>query len=465
MAKICNIIFFIIVIFNFSFQYIVLNFKTNIDLNQLNEENYMNTSLAQQLNVDFNIGDSHQIIPMTIKTQQFPTYIVSSRVTDKIKVKYNETKSCKSFHNIKDDLIKELYIYDFKEGYLVNDSITFNSSLIYNNFTYMLATKVSILAKNISGEIGLSKEREEKYPYNFPEKTDFLQQLKDNKLIQNKIFGIVYDTEYEGRLFLGAYLHQTDHLYSEEDLQSNYIDNHIPHDFNNKWLINFNVKCLEYPDNKELYIEENTFGLVMYEIGLIVGSETFRQNFLIDYFNKNKCNESMIHSKPFSFYQYSCDNEQQFSGFPDIILTLPGKYIFNFTKKELFKKIGKKYIFQIVFEVTESDRDYWRLGQTFFRKYNSFFTLEEGSSTFSYYQLKKNIRNEETTWILSAQIILIIALILILLLFISILVYFCFYCEKKKRKRIAQELVESEDYYYTPENNEKENKKSLIVND
>ena len=156
-----NIIFFITVLFNYSFQYLVLKFRTNIDLNELNDENYMNTTLNQKLYVDLNIGDSHQIIPMTLKTQEYPTFIVSSSVPDNITVKYDETKSSKSFHIITDFLIKELYIYDFNEGYLVNDSITFNSSLVYDNFTYMLATKTNIIAKNISGEIGLSKKKKE----------------------------------------------------------------------------------------------------------------------------------------------------------------------------------------------------------------------------------------------------------------------------------------------------------------
>ena len=425
----------------------------------------MNNTMAQQIYVDFDIGDSHQIIPMTLKTQQFPTYIVSSKASVDMTVKYDETKSCKSFHNIIDELITELYIYDFREGYFVNDSLTFNSSLVYNNFTYMLATKVIATAKNISGEIGLSKKKEEKYPYYYTEKTDFLQQLKENKLIVNKIFGIIYDTEYEGRVFFGGYLHQIDQLYLEDDLIINYIDDYIPDDNRGKWIINLNIKGLGQPDNNEIYIEENTYGLIMYEIGLIVGSSTFRENFIIDYFSSKKCNERMISSKPFGFYQYSCDNEEKFSDFPDIIMSYPGKYLFNFTKKELFKKIGKEYIFQIVFEIINLNINYWMLGQAFFRKYNSFFTLGEKESMFSYYPIKKEkvAQNEETPNEISVQIILIIILSIILIFLLGLLIYFYFYCEKKKRKRKAQEL--NEDYDYTSVNDDKEAKKNMIVND
>ena len=154
MSKILNLFFFIILTFQYSFQCIVLNFKTNIDLKKkLNDENYMNTTFDQKLYVNFNIGDSHQIIPMTLKTQQLPTYIVSSLSNDIIDIKYNETKSINSFHKIQDDLIEKLFRYDFTSGYLVNDILSFNSSLVFTNFTYMLATEINIMAKNISGKL------------------------------------------------------------------------------------------------------------------------------------------------------------------------------------------------------------------------------------------------------------------------------------------------------------------------
>ena len=43
---------------------------------------------------------------------------------------------------------------------MVNDTWTFNSSLIFNNFNFMLETKMNISAKNISGEICLSIKKQ-----------------------------------------------------------------------------------------------------------------------------------------------------------------------------------------------------------------------------------------------------------------------------------------------------------------
>ena len=450
MMKLLDFFFLIIIHLQYSFQYIVLNFKTNINLSKLNEENYMNTTFDQKIYVNFNLGDSHQTIPMTLKSQQLPTFIVSSSVLDNVDIKYNESDSLNSFHKITNYEINKLYKYDFTAGYLVNDSLEFNSSLTYNNFTYMLATKLNVVAKNISGEIGLSIKKQDEFLYLFPDRTQFVEQLKENNLIKNKIFGIVYDTEYEGRLILGTYLHKLDSLYNEDEMiTSNIVE--IKDKNKDKWHINFNFKLIQGNDKEEIYIEEDTYGLIMYEIGLIVGSRAFREKFVVEYFKNKGCNETWISSKPFGFYQYSCNSKEQFEDFPNIIFVSPGKYIFNFTKEELFKKIGKRYIFQIVFEIIDLEINYWRFGQAFFRKYNTFITWNEKQSSLSFYPVKKTIESINTNNKINSQIILIVILSIILALLLGVIIYFYFFCEKKRRRKRAQELKEDDEYEYVQE--------------
>ena len=463
MSNFLNIIFIILLYVTFSIQhYVVFKFKTNINLKNLNEENYMNSTLDQKIYVNIDVGDSHQIIPITIKTQQNPTFIVSSRVSNDL-IKYDETKSLNSFHYINNILVKELYRYDFTEGYLVNDSIVINSSYTFKNFTYMLATETNVVAKNISGEIGLSIKLEEDYQYFYPRRTQFLNQLKENELIKNKIFGIVYDNEYEGRIIFGGYLHQIDDIYTENEMITNYIGE--AQDKNRgKLLINFDFKLNNRTNNEIAYIEENTYGLIMYELGLIVGSQTFRENYAIDYFKQKGCKESMISSKPFGFYQYTCENESQFSDFPNLSFSLPGKFLFNFTKKELFKKIGNKYIFQIVFEVINLEINYWRIGQPLFRKYNIFFNWGDKQSTFSYYPVKKTNKKESGIDKEKWQIALIIILSAILVVLIAVVIYFIIYCEKKKRKRMANEMVDDDFVYKSANDDTDDQKNNHIIN-
>ena len=462
MWKFFKLFFVVLVLLGYSSsQTIVLDFSTNINLANVNDNNYMTTTLDQKLVVDLDIGSSHQKIPLTIKTDQSPTFLVSYHVNDNdIKIKYDETKSSESFNYMQNTPVTQLFEYDFNSGYLVNDSINFNSSLIYKNFTYMFATELFIQIKNISGEIGLSKKRKDKNPYYFPERSRFLDQLKENKLINNKIFGIVYDTEYEGRLILGGYLHQVDDLYNENEMITNLIYDNNKGDNTGKWTIDFDVKGVAGADNTSVYLEENTYGVIMYELGLIVGSRPFRENFVINYFKNKNCVESLVSSKPFSFYQYTCDNENQFEDFPNLYFSSPGKYSFNFTKQELFKKLDGKYVFQVVFEVIDLETKYWRLGQTFFRKYNVFFDVKESDSYFSYYPVKKSPKDKKIriTW----QAVLIIIMSIVLAALIGILIYFIVNWEKKKRNKKANELSDDE-FDYTPKQNE-ETKENLIIN-
>ena len=69
-------------------------------------------------------------------------------------------KSPNSFKYLNHEEIKNLFIYDFSQGYYVSDSVEFNSSYKYNNFRFILANQMNGIVKNISGEIGFSKKSE-----------------------------------------------------------------------------------------------------------------------------------------------------------------------------------------------------------------------------------------------------------------------------------------------------------------
>ena len=59
---------------------------------------YLKIENEKQIYVDFTIGESNQVIPMTLKTMQYPTFIVSSNSSEKdIVIKYDEIKSPNSF--------------------------------------------------------------------------------------------------------------------------------------------------------------------------------------------------------------------------------------------------------------------------------------------------------------------------------------------------------------------------------
>ena len=430
---------------------IVLNFKTNINSDSLNEENYMKSTMEQQIYVDMKIGESKQVIPMTLKTMKYPTFIVSSNSQEKdINIKYDESKSPNSFKKLNQEEIKNLFIYDFTQGYYASDSLDLDSSK-YNNFRYILATKMNGFAKNISGEIGLSKKTENKLNYKYPQNTNFIQQLIENKKISKKIFGIKYDTDYSGRLIIGETLDEVDSQYKKEEAITSKIDNQVPNNNKDDWLIKFNIY---FKINLNEEYKESSYGFLQYETGLIFGSDNYRKNFLINYFQNKQCKESVINSSPYSFYQYTCDNKNQFEDFPDLNLSLDEKHNFILTKNDLFKKVGNKYFFLVVFQVTQMNVNFWRLGQLFFKKYPIFLSYDdENDSTIIYYTTNKEKIDGGSNSGLTIALAILIPLIVIGLVLFLIYHY-------RKRNKKADELLSdnpgtnNENNYQIVDNNQ-----------
>ena len=450
-------------------RHMIFDFHTNIDLNKVNEENYMNSTMAQKIYTDFYIGTPSQKIPMTIKTGQYPTFLTSPSC-EKVQVQFDQNKSI-SYHQINNIHSQQLFLLDFLSGYYSNDSLLINSSYTFDNFTFMLATELPVSIKNISGEIGLSirpdisgtEAKDNKYLYSG--KTGFIKNLKDNGLIDQPMFGIIYDDEYNGKLIIGDFLHNIDDLYKESDYFSGRADFMIYIEKKEKyWMLETELFNGNYSENTYIYLE--------YEIGLIYGSSQFDQNITQKYFEEKKCERKIISSNPYSFFQYSCDTKEQFADFPDLKFEVNGyteKITFNFTKDELFKQIGKKYIFLIVFEVTEENKNYWRFGQIFFRKYNLFLHWVEKDNRFVFYPKKERKEkgkgidggDEEGEGGVSTQIIIIIILAIVVAILASVIIVYWKFFYKKEKKRPANEMKDDYEYNGSEENDKS---KSLVVN-
>ena len=434
-------------------KYLIFNFRTNINLAEVNDENYMLKKADQKIYVDLDIGEPAQKIPMTISTWQFPTYIISKDVTDNIKVKFDYEKS-NTYTKAYDFLIEKIPKYDFSKGFYSKDTLGLNPAL--KDFYFMLATENGIFSKNISGEIGLAKKNPEKdYPYNYPGMTNFIQQLLDNNLIDKKFLGIIYDTEYEGKLIFGDY---------EDGIEKNYEikeNNEFSLDSSDTWLLKFDLSCIGGKDKTILYEIKDTFGYFRIEYGLMIGSTTFRDNFVRDYFINKGCQNTTVYAS-FALTVYYCTDKSQFNDFPDISFKKPGKFNFTFTKDELFVQRGNKYIFQIVFEIFANEGvTFWKLGQTFFRKYGIFLKEENNNYYKLAFYLAQSKDNSDDGKGTNSQVIIIIVLSIILAILITgIVIYFVYFYPKRRKKR-AQELND-DDFEYTPN---KEPKDQLLADD
>ena len=178
---------------------------------------------------------------------------------------------------------------------------------------------------------------------------------------------------------------------------------------------------------------------MQYETGLIFGSNGYRNNFIKNYFQSKGCSENLINSSPYSFYQYSCNNESQFSDFPDINLGFEGQYNFTLTKNDLFKKIGNNYFFLVVFQSTGMDVNYWRLGQLFFKKYPMFLfeSIKGKNGEILYYTTNKEIEDD------GGNVGLIVTLSIIIPLIVIAAIIFGIYYYRRRNKR-NEELFNDE---------------------
>jgi hypothetical protein len=243
------------------------------------------------------------------------------------------------------------------------------------------------------------------------------------------MFGIKYDSEYEGRLILGASLDEVDSAYKSDEQILNKIDNDVPNNNKDEWLIKFNVN---FNTNDAEKYSESSYGFLQIENGLIIGSSIYYQNFISNYFEKKKCSKNTIKSSSYSFYQFTCDNKNQFDDFPDLNLSFENRYNFTFKKSDLFTKKENQYFFLIIFQVSQININYWRLGQLFFRKYPTFLINDGKTGEFLYYAINKESGG--------GNLGLIIALSIIIPLIIICAVAFLIFHYRKRNKK-SEELL------------------------
>ena len=434
-------------------KYLIFDFRTNIDLNEVNNENYMKIKYDQKLYVDMEIGKPPQKIPMTIKTFQYPTFLASTKIGDYIKIKYKQDSST-TFSYVSQSLLEGMFQYDFNKGYISKDILNIKTPI--KDFYFMLGTSVGVGVKNTSGVIGLSKTNPDKNVPNIKQ-VQFIKQLLDNNLISQKIFGIIFETEYEGKLIFGKYLHELDNSYKENEC---IMDTDVSDNKNNMWMMKFDVNCISGIDKTIIYTEES-YGFMYFELGLIVGSTVFERDFVKDYFSKRNCQSEHVDAS-YHFNEYYCTDKSQFEDFPNITLRYKDQYNFVFTRDDLFIKRGEKYIFQIVFDIYATEGvQYWKIGQFFFKKYSVFFKEEEKGFKMAYY-LKPKFDSKKIGYGTNTQVVVIVVLSIILgLLIIGIIIYFRYFYPKTRKKKIY-EIPDMEDVEYIPQG---ESKNKLMDND
>ena len=282
--------------------------------------------------------------------------------------------------------------------------------------------------------------------------TNFLKQINNRKIISSYLISFEFTEENEGLLIIGKYPH--DYLsekYKEENLKI--IHSYQPKDsFLTNFIINFD-EIYSSINNEKIEIQKYTKGYLFLNIGLIIGVKEYRdfieKYFFNEYINMNICQKNKTDFDYNIFIIYSCNEDEKFNleKFPPLNFNIKSENInFEFTYKDLFKKINNKYYFMIIFQTYDAGS--WIIGKHFYLKYTLVYNGD--AKTIGFYN-KNNISekkgNNKLLFELNAFKIIII--IILFLTFIFLVIRISYYFGKRFnliRKKHANELDDNYEY-------------------
>ena len=362
--------------------------KTNENIND--PEEYIKIYQHNNITLDLNLGTPYQKLPIYLKLKQYPLEILS-----------------------KEKLYEE---EDFKMGKKVQDIFLINNNKLKLHF--ILSSSQGYLLQD-TGIIGLTFKTKNKELLDYT----FLEQLKENKLIEKQMFFIEYNNDFEGNFIIGKFPHE---INKKKYNKNNYIE--ILPEIKNK-----NIQIRLNDINYGKYEIESVIDCVLsYEDSLLRGTRKYKEIVLNKFFNEyienNHCFNTTIGL--LGAYIYYCDDTINITKFQPLIFTLyESNYTFELDYNDLFIKKGKYYFFLCHFYQGMSSN--YLLGKPFFKKYTFLFNKDNYSIGF---YLKENSNNyfKIFPWV-------------ILIFSIGIIIFLSYYIYKNikiKRKKQAHELIE-----------------------
>ena len=435
-------------------------------------DNFMETLINNDIYTSFLVGSNKQLIEFNIKSQQSSTFLLSESCSQNTKAKkFIENES--SSYTVK--LAKaRYYMYEFKEATYSSDNIILlqnnNKQIEVDNYNFMLANTLwDDYQEYMGGMIGLKFQNKVEGKLTEPERTYFIEQLKEKNKINSYVFVLDYKDEYNGIFYVGEYFH---------DFNKNYSSN----DFISAKAGNEKFKFKDWDLNIEKVIsgntieQNNTYLQLFYELGIIAAPESYRayinNTFFKSYYKDGICKEMLNLEKIASFKKYNyivCDkNKFKKESFPKLIFYNRDMNL-NLTMdyNNLFVENENKIYFLIIFPIYGIDVEYWLMGKPFIKKYKLFLDNDKKSIGLylNYKEIKKEEEEEEKNNNKNSNVYIVIIIILVVVLIASLISIFYYFLVIKKARRIrANELDDNIDY--TPYNNDKEKEKEnkFIIN-
>ena len=437
---------------------IIIPFQTT-NRKDLNPDNYFDSLFNNEVKITLKVGTHRQSIPCYLNLNSHTVYISGSNSDLKSgEPKYDEKKSTK-YTNTSDTISSESF---YVIGMASKDEICINDNQVAQLKFYLAKTRFSSNDLIYSCMIGLGYEEvfyddDENAGY-LMEIESFLTQLRNQQLINKKVFFLRYNTEDDnGEIVFGAYPHEIKDSSLESCIEKNYIegDNIYTGDFQIIW----SLKGYIYFGEKLLF---NYLSSIDFELnqGFIIGSYSYKKEVLNTFFNdkiqKEECFTNEIYQQKKAFDVYYCKKNVDISKFQDLKIIIDKiKYKIELNYNDLFTTNGDYVYFNVLFTQDEDDfKNDFILGKPVFKKYPLVFNLVRRNEKIGFYNnfsfqknpdgdnINNNNEKNQNGGGKKLTVILIIIGIIIIGLLIYIIVRYC----KRPRKQKVNELIEFFDY-------------------
>ena len=476
---------FILLLFFFQYntKIIVLPFRHNIPKSNL-ENGILQQFTSKELYTEISVGNPPQCLNFNINTESFIFYLQPDICYDNSPSFYNHSKS-KTFHLETSDFEDEDYNDELGDGAYASEIFSlYNSTDLNTNITnitfqffyssYLYFKK----AKNVCGILGFGlKQRTADYSLD-----TFLNSLKAIDLINEYTWTYIYFEKnedkilnfpkitnayiidnFDGLIILGNYS-------NENNLNENNKNNFLSvlaaeKDKNLKWSLIFHKIFFNNKENKEeISITKDIYADLSINYDYIVSTREYFEKLILPLFNyyleKQICNINKAKKSAYIYEVIFCDKklftDKDIKKFPTIYFYhYDFNYTFELTNDELFQEINDNIFFLIVKNIGDFNKDIWRLGKIFLKKYH--FSFNQDSKMINFYNnmnfnkkykkgKNKNIKNKINSnylWIIICIICLIIG----------------FYIGNKiiirNRKKRANELQDEYEYKIEKDKNDK----------
>jgi len=273
-------------------------------------------------------------------------------------------------------------------------------------------------------------------------KFSFINQLKENKIIERRIFSVLYkensitaESSNDGEILFGLFPHEMTSRYSEKDLNwVSIIDKDL-------WKIKFDEVKFSGEENS-ISINEVEFDLGM---NLILGPEEYRikiyENFFKKQIESKLCKEEIFFNKRDNqFYiTYSCEMDLEVEDFPTLsFYNKDLNYSIVLDYYQLLCIFERKIYFKVVFKKKVENKK-WIFGRSFMEIYPLVFDVD--NMKIGFYKVEFNM---DHPFLLSFFLIMIIIIMAI-----------AFYRgsellkkeneEKKEKQKEKKEILEKEE--------------------